>query len=111
MDTDFTLKELFLNIQEYVRFLFKKKIWLVFTIIICAALYTLWQTIKPIEYDATLTFMLNEDERGGAAALSGILGQMGFGIRSGEANLDKIVELSRARQISQDALFKKSYHQ
>ena len=51
--------------------------------------------------------MINDDEGGSLAGLAGMLGQFGFGMGGGESNLDKILELSKARIITQKALFEK----
>jgi len=57
-------------------------------------------------YKATLTFMINEDEGaklgGGAASILGRLGGT-----TAKFNLDKILELSKSRNIVQQALFSK----
>lgn len=59
-------------------------------------------------YKADLTFMINDDEGGSLAGLAGMLGQFGLGMGGGESNLDKILELSKARIITQKALFEKA---
>ena len=51
--------------------------------------------------------MINDDEGGSLAGLAGMLGQFGLGMGGGESNLDKILELSKARIITQKALFEK----
>jgi len=48
--------------------------------------------------------MLNVDERGLNSGISNILGQFGLGVASTETNLDKILELSKARIISESVL-------
>lgn len=61
---------------------------------------------NPPLYQAKLNFMLNEDEGSSLGGIANILGQFGLGSGGGsESNLDKILELSRARTIAQDALF------
>lgn len=49
--------------------------------------------------------MINDDEGGALGGLAGMLGQFGLGMGGGESNLDKILELSKARRITQNALF------
>lgn len=60
---------------------------------------------KPI-YKAQCTFMVNEDESskltGGIGAL---LGNFGIGASSGKLNLEKLLELSKSRNIIQRVLF------
>jgi len=52
--------------------------------------------------------MLNEDDGASLGGISSILGQFGIGGSSSDSNLDKILELSRARTIVQSALFTKA---
>lgn len=50
--------------------------------------------------------MLNEDDGGSLGGFASILGQFGLGgMSSPESNLDKILELSRTRTITQKAIF------
>jgi len=49
--------------------------------------------------------MINEDDGGALGSMAAMLGQFGLGMGSSESNLDKIMELSRARRITQAALF------
>ena len=62
---------------------------------------------KPAQYRADLSFMLNDDGSNPLGGLSSMLGQFGFGVGGSESNIDKIMELSRARVISQSVLFSK----
>lgn len=57
-------------------------------------------------FNASLTFMINEDSGSSMGALSSVLGQFGLG-QSGEDNLDKILELSKSMYLSQRVLFEK----
>ncbi len=59
-------------------------------------------------YNANLTFMLNDSEKGGMGGIGSLLGQFGLGGGGGEGNLDKIVELSRSSRILKTALFAKA---
>jgi hypothetical protein len=61
------------------------------------------------QYQANLTFMLNDTEKGGLGGIGSLLGQFGIGGGGvGEGNLDKIVELSRTSRILKTALFSKA---
>jgi hypothetical protein len=60
------------------------------------------------KYQANLTFMLNDTDKGGVGGIGSLLGQFGFGGGGGEGNLDKIVELSRTSRILKTALFSKA---
>ncbi len=60
------------------------------------------------KYQANLTFMLNDGDKGGMGGIGSLLGQFGLGGGGGEGNLDKIVELSRTSRILKTALFSKA---
>ncbi|MCO6462360.1 MAG: hypothetical protein J5I59_13235 [Saprospiraceae bacterium] len=93
--------------QVIISDIFKLK-WIVlfFCIAIGVAGY-FYAKMKPFIYPAKLTFMVNEDESskltGGLAVL---LGRVGVG-SSGKINLDKMIELSKSRNIIQSALLAK----
>lgn len=59
-------------------------------------------------YQANLTFMLNDGDKGGIGGIGSLLGQFGIGGGGGEGNLDKIVELSHTSRILKTALFSKA---
>ena len=63
---------------------------------------------QPPEYKADLTFMLNVDERGKISGITSILGQFGLGMSNSESNLDKIIELSKSRKITEATFFQKT---
>ena len=106
-DDEITLKELILRIQEFWREIWKFK-WIIAIVVIPFVAYFLYKAIQTqTEYPATLTFMVEEDEGGKASAISGILGQFGFGSPSSGYNLDRILELSKSRLILQQVFFKK----
>ena len=56
-------------------------------------------------YKADLNFMLNDEEGSALGGITAILGQFGLGGGDSDSNLDKIIELSRARVMTQKALF------
>lgn len=60
------------------------------------------------KYEANLTFMLNDGDKGGIGGIGSLLGQFGLGGGGGEGNLDKIVELSRTSRILKTAIFSKA---
>ena len=105
---DFSLKELILQIQAIMSEFWKFRIRIVIIGIVSAIVLTLLNLNNPPQYKATLTFMLNEDARQGIGGLTNILGQFGFGVGQSESNLDKIVELSRSRNIAERTLFTKT---
>lgn len=104
---DLSLKELILILKSYISEIFKS--WKLLCLLgfgSAILLFLLNMNIQPI-YRADLSYMLNEDERGGLGGMAALLGQ--FGLQGGsESNFDKILELSKTRRISQKALFKKA---
>lgn len=106
-EDEITLKELILKIKEFWSEIMKY--W--FLVLLLGAVLGLYMGYKAfktdVEYKAALTFMVNDDEGGGGmAGLGGLLGSFGLGGGGGgKNNLDKILELSKTRKISQKALF------
>jgi capsular polysaccharide biosynthesis protein len=104
-----SLKDLILSIQEYWKEIWKYK----FLIIGCAILFSVLLVVKAVTakstYKADLTFMINDEEGGGGLnGISAILGSFGLDGGGGDGqNLDKIIQLSKARKISQIAFFEK----
>jgi hypothetical protein len=71
--------------------------------------YFLYEAFKAKPtYQANLSFMLNDGDKGGMGGIGSLLGQFGIGGGGGEGNLDKIVELSRTSRILKSALFAKA---
>jgi len=105
---EFSLRDLILKVREYVLEAFRYWYIPVFFIILseCYQLYRYF-TYVPV-YSGTITFSVDEDEGGGSAGISGMLGQIGLGsIRPTRYNLDKIMELSKSRRVVQQTLFTK----
>jgi uncharacterized protein involved in exopolysaccharide biosynthesis len=105
--SDMSLKELILKIQSYIKAITRR--WLLICILGFGFAFLLLVfnfNITP-EYKADLTYMLNEDESGGLSGIAAMIGQFGLGGGGAESNLDKIIELSRTRRITQTALFEK----
>lgn len=106
-DDEITLKELILKLKEFWDELWHFKFWIVVTGLFIGLYmgYSAYSS-KPT-YTAKQTFMVNNDEGGGImSGIGGILGSFGLGGGGGgKFNLDKILELSKSRRISQDVLF------
>jgi len=102
---DISLKELVLKIQDYIRHFRNRWKSITAFAIVCAVIAVAVNLNKPKSYTAELTFMLNMDERGLGSGLSSILGQFGFGLGNGETNYDRILKLSKARIITENAVF------
>lgn len=106
-DSDISLKAVILKLQNYVKACLKAWKFIAILAILFAIAFVLIKKSAPKVYNATLTFMLNEDERGGISGIAGMLGSFGLGIGNSESNLDKILELSKSRRIAQNAIFTK----
>lgn len=107
-EEDVSLRDLILRMREYV--LEALRYWYIPAI--CALLAVgiqlyRYYTFDPV-YPARITFSVDEDEGGGSAGLSSLLGQFGLGgPRPTRYNLDKILELSKSRRVVQQTLFNK----
>lgn len=101
-DKELSLKERILKAKEYsieiIRYWY---IVLLFIIPISAYMYYEAYKTKPT-YKADLTFSINSDQ-GASLGLAAALG--GLGDLGGNTKLEKIIELSKSRRISQTALF------
>ncbi len=104
-DDEITLKELIEKILEFWRELWAKKWWIIALTIPVIAYFGYKAKKADVTYTAQLTYLLN-DGSGGGGALGGILGSFGLG-NGGDVNLDRIVELSKSRNIIQKVLFTK----
>jgi len=104
-DDEITLKELIEKIVEFWWELWKNK----WKIILLSLPFILYFGFKAktalVTYNAGLTYTLN-DGSGSGGALAGILGSFGLG-KGGKVNLDKIVELSKSKNIIHKVIFSK----
>jgi uncharacterized protein involved in exopolysaccharide biosynthesis len=105
---DISLKELIFKIKEYADEV--KNNWKV--VIVFIALSLLFFFFKhfttPNLYNASLTFMVNENEGGGGlAGASSILNTLGFNGQA-EDNLDRILALSKSMRIIEEVLLTKT---
>lgn len=105
-DDEITLKELILKIKEYVvEVWYNWKIVLIFCLIFLT--FFLYKYSKSdYEYNARLTFMINQTEGSALSGLGGILGQFGIGEKN-EFNKNKIMMLNKSRRIIENAIFEK----
>ncbi len=104
-DDEITLKELIEKILEFWRELWSKKWWIILITLPFLLYFGYKAKISLVTYQAALTYTM-ADGGGGGGGLSGILGSFGLG-KGGKVNLDRIVELSRSRNIIQKVLFTK----
>lgn len=103
--SDISLKEFVIKTRQYLSYLATKWKLLLLSSLVFAILFGVLNINKPKRYTATLSFMLNVDERGLNSGLGSILGQFGFGIGASETNYDKIMKLSQARIITEKTVF------
>ncbi len=101
-DDEITLKELILKIKEFWAYLWERKFIIIVVALLMAAIFAIKAKLKPDEYQASLTFMVDEDTGGGG--IGGILSQFGFGGGGSEYNLQKILTLSKSMQIASEVL-------
>ncbi|MBK9736161.1 MAG: hypothetical protein IPO92_14860 [Saprospiraceae bacterium] len=102
-DDEITLKELIGKITEFWLELWDKKWWIIAFSLPFVIYFGYKAKTTVVTYQAALTYSMNDGSSGGGG-LSGILGSFGLG-KGGKVNLDKIVELSRSRNIIQKVLF------
>jgi len=105
-EDEITLKELIEKIIVYLKEI-RKGFLIVLAIAALMGGYMFYKAYKTaVVFPAKLTFMLNEDTGGGASGVAAILGSFGFGGGGGSSyNLNKILELSKSRNIIEDVLF------
>lgn len=104
---EITLKELILKVHGY--FIGVLKNWPLILVVaaLCAVISVGLTFLSKSEFNAKLTFMLSSDE-GRGSSISAMFGQFIGGGGKGKNNLDKLIELSKARKIIQDAIFEKA---
>jgi hypothetical protein len=102
-DDEITLKELIEKIIGLWKELWSKKWWIILIALPFMAYFGYNAKTSDTTYKADLTYTLN-DGSGGGGALAGILGTFGLG-KGGKVNLDKIVELSKSRNIMHKVFF------
>jgi hypothetical protein len=104
-EQELTLKDLILRVREYAQEI--RRYW---WIVVLTCIPTIgWQAYlaytTPVQYNAGLTFMVDEESSSGAGMLGALLGDIG--LPGGENNYDKILELSKSQRIIRMALFQK----
>lgn len=107
-EDEITLKELILKSKDF--FFEAVRSWkLILLLSVLFSAFMLYRAItEPVTFDATLSFMINEDEGNSLGAMGGLLGSIGIGVGGGSKyNLEKMLQLSRTRRIVQEILFEK----
>ena len=102
---EISLAELWLKAQSMIKFLWKKKVWIIGISFSFAVLGYLKVYIAKPSYMASLTFSLEQGEGGGG--LSGLASQFGFSMGAGGDGLggDNLLSLMKSRRIVEDVLF------
>ena len=90
-----SLKQLILTAQDYFKELLASWKLIAIISIFCSAYFGLRNYLEDDQYNATLSYMLEDSEGSPAGPLSGILGSFGIGSSKG-LNRDKLVELSKS---------------
>jgi hypothetical protein len=104
-DEEITLRDIYVGLRQFLSFALRRRAFLLFVILPVLA-YFIYQTMNAHrEYKAELTYTIN-DSGGSPNLVSGILGTMGLS-KGGKINLDKLIDISRSRQIMQKVLFSK----
>jgi hypothetical protein len=105
---EITLRGVILFLIKYAKIV-RRRWYIVALSCLLFSSYNLYNAFKAKwKYNANLTFMLNDADKGGMGGIGSLLGQFGLGGGGGEGNLDKIVELSRTGRILKSAIFSKA---
>jgi len=103
-----SLKDLLLKIIELYHEVVRYWKLVVLSILLFAGLMFYRAYNASIKFPAKLTFMLNEDNSGGMGAIGGLAASFGLGgMNNGEFNLEKMIALSKSRNIMQQVFFDK----
>jgi len=102
-DQDVSIKEVFLTIKDYFKAVWKSKWLVIFVTGLTLFAFVLSAFLTRPVFPGELTFMINEED-GSGSSINGLLGQFGLGGPS-ENNLDKILQLSQSRRITQSIYF------
>lgn len=103
---DVTIKDVIRQVKIFSSEVWRRKLWVAVIALLFSAIFVTKAYLKPITYNAKLTFMINDDEQGGAASIGGILGQIGLGgAGGGKYNYDKIFALAKSNRIVEQVLF------
>ena len=100
-DDEITLKELVLKLKSFGSELWRYKFPIALVGLLMAAIFGYRTYVTPPEYQATLTFMVEEDTGRG---VGGILSKFGFGGGGGKYNLQKILTLSKTMRIASEVM-------
>jgi len=106
-EEEISLKDILLKVRDFCVEIWNKRMWILITAIFIASVMFLSASLKPRIYEGKVTFMLDEEGKGNLGGVSSLLGQFGFGGNQQGRNLNRILDLSRSRIITQLVLFNK----
>jgi putative tyrosine kinase-like protein len=108
-DDEISLKDIILKGQEYFQYLLRNWIWILIPVVIFVS-YKIYQTYStPPKYEASLTFILNNNQSSPTAGLSSLLGSFGFGGGSTSGfNASTLVDMALSHKIIQAVLITKT---
>jgi uncharacterized protein YukE len=105
-EEEVTFREMLLKIREYIHYWLRHWKWVLFSALIVMLLMGGKALFSPTEYNARLSFMINQDNGNPLGSIGGVLGTFGISTR-GKNNLSKVLELARSRKIIKKSLFRK----
>ncbi len=104
-----SFKDIFIEIEKLIKFLFSKWITIVIVAVIFAAAGLIYAIVKKPTYSATLNFVLSSNSTTGGGLL-GLASQFGVNINNDNSDVfsgDNIIILMTSRRMVQQALFTK----
>lgn len=107
-EEELILKKLLVKLNKLWHILWINKSWILLGAIVLAALASIKTVLSNPTYEATISFMVEEEEAGSIGNIASILGQFGLGgAAGGEQNLEKITTLAASRKIMHQVLLEK----
>lgn len=108
-NNEITLVDVFVKLREAFKFIWSKKISILFAGIIGGGIGLSYAILKPIEYESKLTFIVDQaGDNKGLGALGGIASSFGFGSMSGEGGLFEnqanLINFIKSRSLVEKAL-------
>jgi len=108
-DNEITLTDIWIKVQEWWSYLWKRKTWIVGIAFLFAVLGFIKPLIIKPKYSATLTFALEQGTKGGG--LSSLASQFGMSLGADGAGLagDNLLTLMKSRRIVEEVLLSPVY--
>ncbi len=103
-NSDISIKEAILRFQDYAMTVLRRWKFIAICGFLLAFILGALKFNTAKAFKADLSFMVDEDSQGALSGLTGILGSIGLG-GSQDSNLDKILDLSKTRTITERVLF------